>query len=476
MELARVRLCTVVILGIFLLILSWAPAGAAAASDKQKATASPLALKSFSVSGLTNESMLTALFRGAFEDVEINREDLLFEVLFRQYLEIYAQKCERYLPGNRVEMTKRRCKTEEVTENGFGVEVSRVCVHYVDESTGLWAKPELYQAKKEVDRLIAADSLRHVWRILALTQQPDPFASAMNMGSTAQAVANDVEDLFQLNGCTSPGLKRFEDNLRLFALNEQSIRLEGDTKPAMATAPGTALRDQDYVRLIEDLVADQAGTWAVNRYVSGSVRNVSISARDAAGRPLRMAASYSYDGFNGRSPGSVDVHFTDGSPDCMYFFDAPTSCRTPNRKIVAALTASAQTVPSTSVASPSASKVASPPIPTRPASEPAMVEPVAVPADQVTAPVPKRKLKAVNYIQGIKDACLEVLTGGGRVEPETSYCFCLSAAAGSIPVSDTDAQWLFENFSDEALSELERRYAGLVRRFASCRAQLDASR
>jgi hypothetical protein len=101
--------------------------------------------------------------------------------------------------------------------------------------------------------------------------------------------------------------------------------------------------------------------------------------------------------------------------------------------------------------------------------------PPAVPAEPPLPPAPKRELKAVNYIQGIKDACIEVLTGDDRREPEASYCFCLSASVGSIPVSDADAKWLFENFSDEALSELERRYAGLVRRFASCRAQLKAN-
>jgi hypothetical protein len=157
----------------------------------------------------------------------------------------------------------------------------------------------------------------------------------------------------------------------------------------------------------------------------------------------------------------------------MYFSDAPAVCRTPNRKITAAHAAGAQTRQAASVAS------SPPPAPASPAAEPAAVQPVAVPAEPPpppSPPAPRRQLKSVNYIQGIKEACLEVLAGGDRREPETSYCFCLSAAAGSIPVSDADAQWLFENFSDEALGELERRNPGLVRRFASCRAQLEANR
>lgn len=292
----------------------------------------------------------------------------------------------------------------------------------------------------------------------------------MNMINMAQAAANDMNALVQMNDCSSLGLKRFEENLRLFALNQRPVQLEGKTSPPLMSVPGTALSEQDYADLIEELVADQARTWAVNRFVSGSVTNVSVPSRDPAGLPSRMAAEYAYDGFNGRSRGTMSVHFIDGVPDCMYFSDAPAACRTPSRKIIASYTAGVRARRSTGVAST--------PAPAVPAVEHVTAEPVppsAVPAEPPSPPAPRRELRAVNYIQGIKDACLEVLTGGDRREPETSYCFCLSASVGSIPVSEADAQWLFENFDDEALGELERRYAGLGRRFASCRAQLKAN-
>jgi hypothetical protein len=442
----------------------------AATPAKPKASAAALTSKSFSANGLTNEGTLTALFRGDFENVEFNREDMMFEVLFRQYLNAYAERCKDHLPDDRVEITEKVCTVEEVTKNGWGVEISRGCVEYEDRGTDRYAKPDLYAAKKETDRLLAADTLRQAWRLL-LTIRQNPFAGTMSMANAAEAAKNDMYALVQMNACTSPGLKRFEDNLRLFALNQQPIRLEGETGPSAVKAPasGITLRDQDYAGLIEDLVADHARTWAVNRFVSRSVTDVSVSARDAAGRPSKIVATYSYDGFNGRSQGSVNVHLTDGSPDCLYFFDAPAVCRTPNRKIAAAYAAGIQNGQSASVVS------LPPPASAEPAGEPVAVEPAAAPAEPSPPPAPRRQLKAVNYIQGIKDACLEVLTGGDRREPETSYCFCLSASIGSIPVSDADAQWLFENFSDEALGELERRYAGLVRRFGSCRAQLEAN-
>lgn len=451
----------------------------AAMPEKPKAGAAALTVKSFSATGLSHEETLAALYRGAFADVEFNREDLMFEVLFRNYLNAYAKKCSAHLPANKVEITTQECATERVTRNGFGVELSRVCVEYVSVGTGLYADPELYAAKKEVDRILAADTLRQTWRILLMAQK-DPLSGPMSMASAAQAIADDMSALVQMNDCASPGLRRFEENLRLFALNQQPIRLDGEAKSALAAAEaaGKALTEQDYERLIEELVADQAKSWAVNRYIHGSVGNVSVSSRDAAGRPSRVEASYSYDGFNGRSRGSVELHFTEGSPDCLFFSDAPSACRTPNRKIATSFFTSvtgSRTELSTRDASASLSASVVP------ADEPAAVEPpvaarVAAPVEPPPPLAPKRKLRAVNYIQGIKDACLEVLTGGDRREPETSYCFCLSASAGSLPVSDADAQWLFENFGDEALAELERRYAGLVRRFASCRAQFEANR
>jgi hypothetical protein len=42
-----------------------------------------------------------------------------------------------------------------------------------------------------------------------------------------------------------------------------------------------------------------------------------------------------HEGFRGeRRRGSVRVEFANGLPQCMYFFDFPTTCRSPSRRIV----------------------------------------------------------------------------------------------------------------------------------------------
>ena len=87
---------------------------------------------------------------------------------------------------------------------------------------------------------------------------------------------------------------------------------------------------------VRGLVRDQARTWAINRYMPGSIAGVSVSSRDEEGRPAKIVAHYTFNGFNGRTDGSVTLTFSEGLPSCMYFYDFPATCRTPDRRIVAA--------------------------------------------------------------------------------------------------------------------------------------------
>ena len=47
----------------------------------------------------------------------------------------------------------------------------------------------------------------------------------------------------------------------------------------------------------------------------------------------RITARYVFRGFNGRSQGGVTLEFIDGQPECLYFFDFPTTCRKASRRI-----------------------------------------------------------------------------------------------------------------------------------------------
>lgn len=300
---------------------------------RQNGTLTP---NSFSAKGLINEELFTNLYLGNFADIDFDRDDLNFGILYEAYLIAYAQRCDSHLPPrNRVERTYQRCNAWSVTRNGYGMEISSEGIGHETVGTGLFAAPEMYAAKLKLEQIQAGDSLRNVFGVF---MKPDALAGAMNMVGNAQNMASDMNSLFTLNSCVSPGLKRFQENLRLFALNKQPIRLGATANPTTAAArsPGVSYQDQNYSKLVEDLIYEQSKTWVMNRFESGSVSDVSVSSRDNQGRPSKITAHYIYNGFSNRSQGSVTLTFTDGLPECMYFFDFPATCRTPNRKIVAA--------------------------------------------------------------------------------------------------------------------------------------------
>jgi hypothetical protein len=272
--------------------------------------------------GLSNAKVLTNLYLGDFLHVELERNAIMFKVLYNSYLEAYARRCDASLPRDKVEMTRSVCAREQYPVNRYGARVGpSTCVEYRTEGTGLYADPALYAAEQELDRATALDSVGQVMRTMT---QSNPLGSALNTANAAQVMTNDMNALVRLNACAGPGLKRFQDNLMLFALGKS---------PAGKPAPGTPFKDSNYTKLLEDLVSEQSKTWMMNRFVAGSVSSVAVSSRDAAGRPAKLAGRYL---FNGRSQGSVTVTFADGLPSCLYFFDLPSVCRAASSRVIAA--------------------------------------------------------------------------------------------------------------------------------------------
>lgn len=281
----------------------------------------------FTTKDLHFEKLLFDVYNGNFLEIPFDRDDVNFSLLYGAYLDVFAKNCKNALPENKVEMMTQKCVTEEVTRNGYNVEISRTCVEWVSVGTGLYAHPDLYAAKLALEKLQAGDALRNAFRMIS---QNDPITASMDIVGNAQAAQSDMLALLQMNGCTSKGLQRFQDNLRLFALNKQPI-LSGSVSNSKTT--DLKAEHQNIKVLAEDLIHDQSMKWVMNKYTKGST---SISKIDLTeeGIPLEISASYLYLGFNGKSNGKVRITFTEGLPECMYFFDFPTSCRTPNRTIV----------------------------------------------------------------------------------------------------------------------------------------------
>lgn len=286
----------------------------------------------FNTDGLFNAEFFDYIFRGQFENVQITRENNQFLMLFEQYLRTFGRQCPNNLPSTKVEIMNWVCATEEVTTNGYGIETSRVCIDWTTVGSGLYARRDLYEAKLKVERIQSTEIFRNT---LAMMADPNSIGNSVDMIHKANGIKNDMAQLFNLNRCDSPGVRRFEENLKSFALNEPGIRMKEASKYATMKETGGPTGNQNFTKLVDDLVVNHSKTWAFNRYEAGSISGLQIHSKDSQGRPKDLKANYRYRGFGASSAGWVRVTFTNGLPKCIYFFDFPNNCKTPNSSIVA---------------------------------------------------------------------------------------------------------------------------------------------
>ncbi|MCB0686952.1 MAG: hypothetical protein KDC53_10515 [Saprospiraceae bacterium] len=197
--------------------------------------------------------------------------------------------------------------------------------------TGLYARPDLYNAKMEVEEIHNMSGLSHA---LSYLTDPNAMGNSIDLVHKAKGLKLDMERIFRMNTCNCDALKRFEENLIRFALDQTSIRMEGASKYSEVKSSGGPSGTQDFNKLVDDLIRDQAKTWMMNRYQSGSISDVDITKNDQ-GKPRSLRANYRFSGFGGSSSGSVKIVFKDGLPTCMYFWDFPNNCKTPSMSIVA---------------------------------------------------------------------------------------------------------------------------------------------
>ncbi len=228
-------------------------------------------------------------------------------------------------------MTKQECARSRVTEvrNGWTlISSSESCVEWVSVPVG-WAKPALYSAKTDLEQQIAADKGRQLSQMFG--EIPSGFSSIQAKLAAAIAISGDMDALVQKNACNGPGLARFEENLRRFALNRQPISFDGK-KPGGAVTHG----NHDYRRLVNDLVEADAPRWGIfATFVYGSIGSVTVQEKDSLGRPLSVVAPYAWESMLGVQRGMVTLKFVESLPNCFSYSKTPAVCHAADRKIVA---------------------------------------------------------------------------------------------------------------------------------------------
>ncbi|WP_373057963.1 energy transducer TonB [Zunongwangia sp. H14] len=280
----------------------------------------------FTAKGLNYEIELTDIYMGNFKDVPFERKGMFFYSLFSTYIWEYARFCPHNLSPDKIQLTRQVCDQEEVIKNSDGIEISRNCISWRNEKTGYYADKDMYAAMRALEGF-------QLGNVLSMAGTGDGIGTAAKMMGEIKAISLDVVRLLQMNGCNSPALKQFQENLRLFALEQQPVRLENLIAERRAERKEISPL-QDVEQLVEDLVYENSRQWNFNQYQQGSVENVQILARDTQGRPQKLKADYLFTGFAGKKKGSVTVTFNNAClPECLYFFDFPTICRPASRKI-----------------------------------------------------------------------------------------------------------------------------------------------
>lgn len=305
----------------------------------------------FNAKGLSHENLVTLLMQGSFAAINTAASSSMFNSLYGSYLNSYAQQCAadpKTRPKDFVEMTNLQCVQEGITttyyRNGTFSESAPYCTQWKDVPSGLFADPKMWEVKKKLDAVFLGDTYKHLFAAtqglglgLGVGAGGAAMPSPKQIAEAAATRAKDMQALIEMNGCNSPGLMRFQENLRLYAMNRPfGIRPDGSTAPPIPIpATGTAFEDPNYAALLEELIKGEARSWQINKYVLKSIADPTVASRDDQGRPLDVSAKYRFGGMDGVRTGSMRVTFIEGYPECLYFSDQPDSCRAPDKKVVA---------------------------------------------------------------------------------------------------------------------------------------------
>src|SRR6185437_3205610 len=192
------------------------------------------------------------IYAGDFEHVTFKPDSTEFGLLVGGYMGEYAESCDKYLPKDKVEITRQECATEQVTTNGYGAEVSRSCISYRTVGTGLYADPQVYSLQKRLDAGMAAGMMDSMFKGMG-TRGGDPAGGMKKMTDVAVYAQQDMSHFVEDNGCASPATMRFQANMLHYGRGEQPIRMVGAAE-AMAGSATALAKGQDYKRLVDDLI------------------------------------------------------------------------------------------------------------------------------------------------------------------------------------------------------------------------------
>lgn len=259
------------------------------------------------------------LANGSFKSAGFGREDVRTELIALEYMKSYWDQCQKHLTPDRVQMTVTKCTGGyEYPVNGYGVRTGTDrCKSYSEVPTGRWADHKLFAAYEDV----RANAVAGLGMMVLGGNSGDTVAQAKRLRDQAPK-------LIAMNGCTSLGLKRFQENLTDF--------LTGSTPHAapLHTVPEHAFASIDSQKLlgaaIEDVLTSDPKHHGI--YLPDSTEHVTVTKTNPDGTPAEVSGDYDSwateedKAKNYIYKGSARLTFANGIPSCLYFFDWPGKC------------------------------------------------------------------------------------------------------------------------------------------------------
>jgi hypothetical protein len=302
--------------------------GVAAASSTRSGSLTPSSLHT---DNLNYGDDIKRIYVGDFDHVSFQRDSTNFSLLVSGYMTEYSKSCDRYLPKDKVQIMKTVCSNQVATVNQYGQEVdARRCTQYETVGTGRYADPRVYALQKTLDSAQTGAIARAY--VQDITQKDGGAPGLRQMADIGTYVLQDSSQFLVDNECSAAATMRYQENMLHFGRNEAPVRMPG---AAEAMRPPVLARQQNYKGLVDDLITEESKAWAANRYQTGSAHVVAVQ-REGDGSPKEIDAGYTVATPGNQAAGKVRVTIGQDEQPCLYFSDAPTTCRIPNPKVVAA--------------------------------------------------------------------------------------------------------------------------------------------
>jgi hypothetical protein len=171
--------------------------------------------------GIKNEEFIKNIFSGRFDNIETSREELLVRNFLNNYIEQYSNRCRNYLPKDKIEILESYCEEYSVGYDIYGIESSRKCAKWKTKPTGVFAKKEIFNANRALDKFQLKNVLQVLGDFHKAVREPDGGQKLSKL--IDNSIEQDIIILLKNNSCNNKGLLRFEENLVRFAMDQEPI-------------------------------------------------------------------------------------------------------------------------------------------------------------------------------------------------------------------------------------------------------------